>query len=63
MNPLAFDSPVIDSGGLTVAQLAGHACVLCEKTFPLPRTLVGQFPDGQAALACDDHDLEAVLAR
>jgi hypothetical protein len=63
MNPFTIDSPVIDPRGLTASQLAGRACLLCEKTVPLPRTLVGQFPDGQAALVCDDHDLAAVVAR
>jgi hypothetical protein len=60
MNPLTLDSPVIDPTGLTPRQLAGDACVLCRK--PWPRTLIGQFPSGEAALACDDHDFAGLLA-
>jgi hypothetical protein len=44
----------IDPGGLSKAQLDGDACVQCRKVWPAPNRRVGRFPDGRAAMACED---------
>lgn len=45
---------VFSSEGLTKAQLAGRACVSCEKRWPRPVRLIGVLEDGSPLFACED---------
>ncbi|MDX6431594.1 MAG: hypothetical protein QOE54_3960 [Streptosporangiaceae bacterium] len=53
MSVLAEDRElVIDPEGLSRAQLAGTACVVCHKRWPAPSVRVGRLPSGEGVKAC-----------
>ncbi|WP_019630639.1 hypothetical protein [Actinomadura atramentaria] len=45
---------LFDPDGLTAAQRAGRACVVCGKRWPAPPVRVGRIPGGEAVYACAD---------
>lgn len=45
---------VFDPAGLTSAQCAGAACLVCRKSWPRPGVRVGTLPDASPVYACDD---------
>ncbi|MBW8481113.1 hypothetical protein [Actinomadura parmotrematis] len=48
------DDVVFDTAGLSRAQRAGRACVVCGKRWPAPRLRVGRTADGAALFSCSD---------
>jgi hypothetical protein len=45
---------VFDPTGLTAAQRAGEACVVCRKSWPRPGRAMGALPDDTTVYACDE---------
>lgn len=47
-------SLIFDPTALTEAQRSGTACAVCQKTWPIPDTVVGRLPDSGPVYACTE---------
>ncbi|GAB3449447.1 hypothetical protein GCM10027570_23920 [Streptomonospora sediminis] len=48
------DIHLCESGAFTFAQLMGNACAVCHARWPRPRHRIGESPDGEELLGCEE---------